>query len=120
MLRKRKKDKKGSFFNRTLQRQILIPFLTLIVGAGIVIGYASYTFGVSITTDELTDNVEKQMNTLSDSFDLFFQTQEDIVNHYAEQQAFINYSTEQDRVIRRMDDIRSSNEKTKNAYMRIE
>ncbi|SFK23108.1 methyl-accepting chemotaxis protein [Halobacillus dabanensis] len=120
MFRKRKQNKKGSFFNRTLQRQILIPFLTLIVVAGIIIGYASYTFGVSITTDELTDNVEKQMNTLSDSFDLFFQTQEDIVNHYAEQQAFINYSTEQDRVIRRMDDVRSSNEMIKNAYMGIE
>lgn len=120
MLKKRKQNKKGSFFNRTLQRQILIPFLTLIVVAGIIIGYASYTFGVSITTEELTDNVEKQMNTLSDSFDLFFQTQEDIVNHYAEQQAFINYSTEQDRVIRRMDDVRSSNEMIKNAYMGID
>ncbi|MGR9047153.1 methyl-accepting chemotaxis protein [Halobacillus faecis] len=120
MLRKRKKSKQGSFWNRTLQRQILIPFLAIITAAGIIIGYASYTFGVSITTDELTDNVEKQMNSLNDSFELFFQSQEDIVNHYSQEQAFINYTAEEDRVIRRMDDIRSSNEIIKNAYMGVE
>ncbi|WP_237417160.1 methyl-accepting chemotaxis protein [Halobacillus litoralis] len=120
MLKKRKKSKQESFWKRTLQRQILIPFLTLITAAGIIIGYASYTFGVSITTDELTDNVEKQMNSLNDSFELFFQSQEDIVNHYSQEQAFINYASEEDRVIRRMDDIRSSNEIIKNAYMGIE
>ncbi|WLR47798.1 methyl-accepting chemotaxis protein [Halobacillus litoralis] len=120
MLRKRKKSKQGSIWNRNLQRQILIPFLTLITAAGIIIGYASYTFGVSITTDELTDNVEKQMNSLNDSFELFFQSQEDIVNHYSQEQAFINYASEKDRVIRRMDDIRSSNEIIKNAYMGVE
>ncbi len=120
MLRKRHKNNQGSFFNRTLQRQILVPFLTLIATAGIVIGYASYSFGVSITTKELTSNVETQMNSLNDSFDLFFQAQEDIVHHYSGEQAFINYSSEEDRVIRRMDDIRESNEIIKNAYMGVE
>lgn len=55
----------ASFFKKSLQRQILIPFITLLVVVGIVISFVSYTYSVSITTKELSESVKQQANILS-------------------------------------------------------
>ncbi|WP_232824040.1 methyl-accepting chemotaxis protein [Paraliobacillus zengyii] len=59
------KNKLESFFNKSLQRQILIPFITLLIVVGIVISFVSYTYSVSITTNELSESVKQQANILS-------------------------------------------------------
>ncbi|WP_226585064.1 methyl-accepting chemotaxis protein [Halobacillus litoralis] len=120
MFKKKQRNQKGSFFKRTLQRQILIPFLTLIVAAGFIIGYASYSFSVKITTDELTDNIKEQTSTLSHSFDIFFRTQEDIVNYYVTQPNLLDVSSDTDNLVDTLDDLRSSSSTITNAYIGIE
>ncbi|MCA0971443.1 methyl-accepting chemotaxis protein [Halobacillus litoralis] len=111
------KSKKKIGFNRSLLGQILIPFIALIVLTGAVIGYASYSFSAQTTTNELISNVEKQMVTLNDSFDTFFEAQEDIANHYTEEQAFQNLSDNQEEVVSRLNDIQASNDVIKNVYI---
>lgn len=115
-----KSNKKGRWLSRSLQRQILIPFISLIILTGVIIGIASYTFSVQTTTDELITNVEKQMVTLNDSFDIFFNTQENIADYYSEEPSFRNYEENREVVIDRLNDIRSSNEVIKNVYVGAE
>jgi methyl-accepting chemotaxis protein len=76
------KRSRGSFFTITLQRQILIPFLSLIVVSILVLSYVSYHSTVDIVTDELTINVQEQMNSMNNSFELFFTNNENIVNRF--------------------------------------
>ncbi|WP_082794492.1 methyl-accepting chemotaxis protein [Halobacillus sp. KGW1] len=115
-----KKKQRPSIFTKTIQRQILIPFLTLIVIAGIVVGIASYSFSVDNTTAELTDNVEEQMKTLSQSFDIFLEAQEDTINYYSGQEEFLNIESDPDAVIEELNDIRASNDIVQNAYVGME
>ncbi|WP_181347506.1 methyl-accepting chemotaxis protein [Thalassobacillus sp. CUG 92003] len=117
MKNKAKKESNGNFFTKTLQRQILIPFLTLIILAGVSVGYISYTYSVSLTTDELTKNVASKTGVLNDSFATFFDTQEDIVAHYAEQEEFGNYENARDEMMDSLHNIVSSNESIQTAYL---
>lgn len=55
--------------SKTLQRQILVPFLTLIILSTIGMGIVSYIYSVSLTTEKLASNVEEQTKILSDAVD---------------------------------------------------
>ena len=61
----------GGFMTKSIQNQILIPFLILIFLIGGVVAAVSYNFSVRNTTQELTENVESQMVSLNDTFEMF-------------------------------------------------
>lgn len=72
---KNESSKKFSLFSpikNSLQLQIIIPFIILIVVTGGVISFVSYQSSVDMTTEELTNNVEGQMQSMSDTFDIYF------------------------------------------------
>ena len=62
----------GGFMTKSIQNQILIPFLILIILTGGVVAAVSYNFSIRNTTQELTKNVESQMVSLNDTFEMFF------------------------------------------------
>ncbi len=62
----------GGFMTKSIQNQILIPFLTLIILIGGVVAAVSYNFSVRKTTQELTKNLESQMVSLNDTFEMFY------------------------------------------------
>lgn len=69
-----------SFFTKSLQTQILIPSIILIVLTGVVISFVSYQSSVDMTTKELTSNVEEQMKSMSGTFDIYFTNIESHLN----------------------------------------
>lgn len=76
--RKRKRvSTLGGFMTKSIQNQILIPFLILIILTGGVVAAVSYNFSVKNTTQELTKNVESQIVSLNDTFEIFFSN----INH---------------------------------------
>lgn len=70
------------WIRKSLQLQILIPFITLIVLTGGIISYVSYQSSVNITTDELTDSVEGQMRSMNDTFEIYFSNIESVLNRF--------------------------------------
>ncbi|AIF45495.1 methyl-accepting chemotaxis protein [Virgibacillus sp. SK37] len=71
-MKKKQKKKQAGFLKRTIQTQILLPFLGLILIAGLVVAGVSYFFSVNLTTKELTKNMQSQILVINDSFDMFF------------------------------------------------
>ncbi|UZD47474.1 hypothetical protein [Peribacillus frigoritolerans] len=64
------------YFN-SLKKQILIPFLALIMISGMAISYMSYKNSIELTTKELTGSTEEQVkSSMNDSFETFFQKTE--------------------------------------------
>ncbi|WP_153463881.1 methyl-accepting chemotaxis protein [Sediminibacillus terrae] len=121
MTTKTKKEKgKGRFFSKSLQRQILIPLITLILAAGGAIGYISYTFSASLTTDELTNSIESQTNVLNESFETFFQGQEQVINHYVEQNELTHFDEQRSDLMETLTNISSSDEAIQTAYLGTE
>ncbi|SDK20464.1 methyl-accepting chemotaxis protein [Sediminibacillus albus] len=118
--KKHRKKSRENFFTKTLQRQILIPFITLILLAGAGIGYISYTYSTSLTTGELTNSIESQTNVLNQSFETFFKGQEQIIDHYAEQNEFTNFENERSAMMDSLANISSSNEAISTAYLGTE
>ncbi|MDF1997563.1 hypothetical protein [Peribacillus frigoritolerans] len=59
------------YFN-SLKKQILIPFLALIMISGMAISYMSYKNSIELTTKELTGTTEEQTKAMNDSFEIFF------------------------------------------------
>ncbi|MGJ3195821.1 hypothetical protein [Peribacillus frigoritolerans] len=57
----------------SLKKQILIPFLALIMLSGMAISYMSYKNRIELTTKELTGTTEEQVKSMNDSFETFFQ-----------------------------------------------
>ncbi len=72
------------FFTKRIQRQILFPFLFLILLTGFVVAGTSYWFSLNNTKETMTKNVEQQMTMMSDSFDTLFDSISHNVNRYAE------------------------------------
>lgn len=82
---------RGNFLNRSLQRQILIPFLTLIIVSVIVISFTNYTISKNSLISEKATNIEVQMENLNDTFDTFFINKENILNRFSESNLILNY-----------------------------
>ncbi|KGP74629.1 methyl-accepting chemotaxis protein [Pontibacillus yanchengensis] len=106
----------GSFFNKTIQRQILLPFLILIMVGGLIIAGVSYTFSVSQTTDELVSNVEQQMKSLNHSFDSYFKTQEQVVQNLANDRKLQNFEHFKEEMLLNFVDMDSMNDSITNIY----
>lgn len=77
------KSKRTFRFSNSLQSKILTPFLILILLTGGVIAFLSYSFSVKSTTKELTKNVESQMVTMNDTFELFFANMESVLERFS-------------------------------------
>ncbi|MFD1019455.1 methyl-accepting chemotaxis protein [Thalassobacillus hwangdonensis] len=80
------------FFTKTLQRQILIPFLALLIIGGLTIASISYKFSVDTTTKELVSSVEQQMFSLNDTFNIFFDAKESIARQFESDDVVVTLS----------------------------
>ncbi len=111
------KSKSGSFFTKTLQRQILIPFLTLIVTSILILSYVTYTSTVNIVTNELTDNMQGKMNSMNNSFELFFKNNEKILNRFAENEEVQNYQGKEKLLFEAFGETAEADESIANLYL---
>ena len=84
----------GSFFSKSVQNQILFPFLILIVLTGGIVAFVSYNYSVKNTTDELSKSVESQMKSMDTTFEMFFENIANTLERFTSKEDIVNYSTE--------------------------
>ncbi|WP_275644799.1 methyl-accepting chemotaxis protein [Cytobacillus sp. S13-E01] len=113
----KKQSKLSSVFNKTIRRQILIPFLSLIILSGTIISFVAYQFSVSMTTEELSLNVKQQMSSMNDSFEIFFTNTENTINLFSEKSDLKSFETTEDKILASFEETASSNEQITNIYM---
>lgn len=82
------------FFTKSIQRQILIPFILLILLTGGVVAVVSYHSSVKNTTDALTENVESQMVSMDDTFEMFFSNLDNTLERFISNDLVVNYQPE--------------------------
>ncbi|MGY0694726.1 methyl-accepting chemotaxis protein [Virgibacillus sp. FSP13] len=117
----KRKVRQGSFLNRTLRRQILIPFLILIIFTGGVVAFVSYEFSVKTTSDELTQNVESQMESMNDSFELFFSNMDSKLDRFTSYDLLTNYKPEsKDQLLQYLQETGDANSTISTIYTGIE
>lgn len=85
----------GNIFNRSLQRQILIPFLTLIIASVIVISFTNYIISKNSLINEKATSIEVQMENLNDTFDTFFINKENVLNRFSQSDLILNYQDDE-------------------------
>lgn len=78
------------WFRKSLLRQLLIPFIVLLIFVGGLISFVSYKSSADLTTEELSNNVESQMETLSDTFDIYFSDIESILERFANHELLLD------------------------------
>lgn len=86
---------RGDFINRSLQRQILIPFLTLIIVSVMIISYTNFTVSKDTLISEKVTSIEGQMENLNDTFDTFFTNKENVLNRFSQNNLILNYQEDE-------------------------
>lgn len=107
----------NQFFTKRIQRQFLIPFLFLIILTGIVVAGTSYWFSLNNTTEAMTKNVERQMESMSSSFDTLFNTISHNVNRFAETDQLTDQQSHASEILQDFESTRESNPSILNIYV---
>jgi methyl-accepting chemotaxis protein len=117
-----KKNKSGkNVFTNSVQRQIMIPFLLLILLTGGIVAFVSYQSSVSITTDELASNVENQMSGMNDTFNMFFGQIDNTLSRLSSNELLYNYNdAEEDALFQYLAESGDANESILNVYTGME
>ena len=110
---------KNWYFN-SLKKQILIPFLALIMMSGMIISYFAYNQSIELTTDELKNTTEGQVKSINDSFESFFQKTEDHLNRMSKYGTMTTPNKDTNTIMTEFANTQSSNEEINGLYMGTE
>lgn len=89
-----KASRRNGFFTKNLQRQIIIPFLILLILAVGAVAFVSYQSSARNTTEELTKNVENQMTGMNDTFEIFFKNIINTIDRFTSSELLSNYDND--------------------------
>ncbi|MFJ7754299.1 methyl-accepting chemotaxis protein [Peribacillus muralis] len=106
----------GWYFN-SLKKQILIPFLALIMISGLAISYMSYKNSIELTTDELTGTTEEQVKSMDESFEIFFKKTEDQLDRISSYPSMVTYEKKPELIIDEFSHTQSSNSEINGLYL---
>ncbi|MFD9627588.1 methyl-accepting chemotaxis protein [Peribacillus muralis] len=107
------------YFN-SLKKQILIPFLALIMISGLAIAYMSYKNSIELTTHELTDTTKEQVKSLNESFELFFKKTEDQLDRISKYPSMSTYEKDPESIFDEFSHTQSSNSEINGLYLGTE
>ncbi|PJN90959.1 hypothetical protein CVN76_07125 [Bacillus sp. mrc49] len=107
------------YFN-SLKKQILIPFLALIMISGLAIAYMSYKNSIELTTDELTGTTEEQVKSMNESFEIFFKKTEDQLDRLSKYPRMSTYEKDPESIIDEFSHTQSSNSEINGLYLGTE
>ncbi|MGE7762833.1 methyl-accepting chemotaxis protein [Peribacillus sp. NPDC097895] len=107
------------YFN-SLKKQILIPFLAMIMISGLAISYMSYKNSIDLTTEELTGTTKEQVKSMDDSFEIFFQKTEDQLDRMSKYPIMGAYAKNPDSIISEFSNTQSSNSEINGLYLGTE
>lgn len=78
------------WYTKTIQRQILIPFLSLIILSCGLVYFINYKNSMDLTSTTLANTTEQESIALQNSFELFFRDMESTINVLAEKEELRN------------------------------
>lgn len=107
------------YFN-SLKKQILIPFLALIMISGMAISYMSYKNSIDLTTQELTGTTEEQVKSMNDSFEIFFQKTENQLDRIGKYPIMSTYDKNLESIMDEFSYTQSSNSEINGIYLGTE
>ncbi|MEY9865101.1 methyl-accepting chemotaxis protein [Peribacillus sp. B2I2] len=107
------------YFN-SLKKQILIPFLALIMISGMAISYMSYKNSIHLTTQELTGTTEEQVKSMNDSFEIFFQKTENQLDRIGKYPIMSTYDKNLESIMDEFSYTQSSNSEINGIYLGTE
>lgn len=87
--------KKGKrWYEKTLQRQILLPFILIIIISCFLLTTVNYYFSFTAITKDFESNVNKSTLALNDTFELFFNETEAEINRISSNVTGMDYQEE--------------------------
>ncbi|MDW7613972.1 methyl-accepting chemotaxis protein [Peribacillus simplex] len=110
---------KDWYFN-SLKKQILIPFLALIMISGMAISYMSYKNSIDMTTQVLTGTTEEQVKSMNDSFEIFFQKTENQLDRIGKYPIMSNFDKYPESIMDEFYHTQSSNSEINSLYIGTE
>nr|WP_180954087.1 methyl-accepting chemotaxis protein [Bacillus sp. M6-12] len=109
-----------SWYTRSIQRQILIPFLSLIIIGGFVVGLVSYESSVKMTATELSESKKEQMDAMNDTFEIFFDNAENLINRFADIEGIADYKNTKSELLKDFENAQKNNPALANVYLGTE
>ncbi|MGG4265985.1 methyl-accepting chemotaxis protein [Peribacillus simplex] len=110
---------KDWYFN-SLKKQILIPFLALIMISGMAISYMSYKNSIDMTTHVLTGTTEEQVKSMNDSFEIFFQKTENQLDRIVKYPIMSKFDKYPESIMDEFSNTQSSNSEINSLYIGTE
>ncbi|WNB92401.1 methyl-accepting chemotaxis protein [Bacillus sp. NEB1478] len=103
---------------KSLQRQILVPFLLLIFMTGLIISGVGYFYSMKTTVNNSSADTSARMEDLNQSLDRFLSNNAEFVLAYADDAWIKLYKTgdDPDYVLRKFEDYHVSNASIMNSY----
>ncbi|MBH0156515.1 methyl-accepting chemotaxis protein [Fictibacillus sp. 5RED26] len=103
---------------KSLQRQILVPFLLLIVMTGFVVSGVSYMFSKQTTVDNSSKNTSERMHDLDETLNGFLKDNANFVSAYADSATIKLHAKgdSPDYIISKFEDYHLANEAIMNSY----
>jgi methyl-accepting chemotaxis protein len=103
---------------KSLQRQILVPFLLLIIMTGLIVSGVSYFFSVKSTVDNSSEDTSARMHDLNESLNRFLEDNANFVSAYADSMGIklFRKGDSPDNIISKFEDYHLSNEAIMNSY----
>lgn len=108
------------WYLNSLKKQILIPFLALIMISGMAISYMSYKNSIDLTTQELTGTTEEQVKSMNDSFEIFFQKTENQLDRIGKYPIMSTYDKNLESIMNEFSYTQSSNSEINGIYLGTE
>ncbi|MBU5467829.1 methyl-accepting chemotaxis protein [Virgibacillus sp. MSJ-26] len=106
---------------KSMQHQILLPFLILIILTGSIIAFMNYRLSTNAMVDQLADNVVNEVGNLNDTFDLFLINTEDVLDRFSESEVFTSFTLKkQEETLAYLEESISSHYQIENAYVGFE
>ncbi|RSK28317.1 methyl-accepting chemotaxis protein [Bacillus sp. HMF5848] len=110
LMKKAKKNK------QSLQRQILLPFLSLFILSGVGLSVVAFQYTVQITTDELTTSMQGDIVQLNNTLDILFNSLEGTIRQESTSVDLRKAKYQKSPILNKFKEITDSNPRIKNIY----
>lgn len=104
--------------SKSMQHQILLPFLVLIIVTGSIISFMNYRLSSDTMVDHLTNNTVNEVTNLNDTFNMFLKNTDNILDRFSKNELITTYNSDnKDAIINYLEESITSYETIENAYI---
>lgn len=108
------------WFTMSIRRQILVPFLSVIIISCFLISLFSYQSIMKITTSAQTKTTKEQVKALNDSIEIFFDNMESTINRVSVKNELHNTKTKRSIIMKEFEQTTIHNPSIGSLYFGVE